>query len=94
MVRIPTVTREWVKEDLREVFDEVSAPPGGVGTGPMSILKNSPEMARRAIPLFNYVRNESLLPPKVRELAILTTARAVDCPHIWNAQAATGGGKD
>ena len=90
MPRIPQVTREMVREDLRTVFDEVSADPGGVGTGPMSILKHSPEMARRAIPLFNYVRNESTLPAKVRELAMLTTARAMDCPYIWNAHAALG----
>ena len=90
MARIPPVTRERVKEDLRTVFDEVAAGPGGVGTGPMAILKNSPEMARRAIPLFNYVRNESSLPRKARELAMLTTARAMDCPYIWNAHVALG----
>jgi 4-carboxymuconolactone decarboxylase len=56
----------------------------------MSILKNSPELARRAIPLFNYLRNESSLPQHVRELAMLTTARAMDCQYIWNAHAALG----
>jgi 4-carboxymuconolactone decarboxylase len=90
MARIPPVTRERVREDLRRIFDEVSSGPGGVGTGPMSVLKYSPEMSRRAIPLFNYVRNESSLPQKVRELAMLTTARATDCPYIWNAHAALG----
>jgi 4-carboxymuconolactone decarboxylase len=90
MARIPPVTRERVREDLRSIFDEVSSGPGGVGTGPMSVLKYSPEMSRRAIPLFNYVRNESILPQKVRELAMLTTARAKDCPYIWNAHAAPG----
>jgi 4-carboxymuconolactone decarboxylase len=90
MARIPLVTRDRVREDLRSIFDEVSSGPGGVGTGPMSVLKYSPEMARRAIPLFNYVRNESSLPQKVRELAMLTTARATDCPYIWNAHVALG----
>jgi 4-carboxymuconolactone decarboxylase len=56
----------------------------------MSVLKYSPEMSRRAIPLFNYVRNESSLPQKVRELAMLITARAKDCPYIWNAHVALG----
>ena len=79
-----------VKEELRPVFDEVSSGPGGVGTGPMSILKYSPEMSRRAIPLFNYVRNELPLPQWVRELAMLVTARSMDCPYIWNAHAALG----
>jgi 4-carboxymuconolactone decarboxylase len=56
----------------------------------VSVLKYSPEMSRRAIPLFNYVRNESSLPQKVRELAMLTTARAKDCPYIWNAHVTLG----
>src|SRR5262245_1257367 len=90
MARLPPVTRERVRADLRRVFDDVSSGPGGVGTGPMSVLKYSPEMSRRAIPLFNYVRNESSLPQKVRELAMLTTARAKDCPYIWNAHDALG----
>jgi 4-carboxymuconolactone decarboxylase len=90
MARIPPVTRERVREDLRSIFDEVSSGPSGVGTGPMSVLKYSPEMSRRAIPLFNYVRNESILPQKVRELAMLATAPAKDCPYIWNAHAALG----
>jgi 4-carboxymuconolactone decarboxylase len=90
MARIPPVTRKRVCEDLRSFFDEVSSGPGGVGTGPMSVLKYSPEMSRRAIPLCNYVRNESSLPQTVRELAMLTTARAKDCPYIWNAHVALG----
>src|ERR671918_1677319 len=90
MARILPVTRESVPEELRSVFDEVSSGPGGVGTGPMSVLKNSPEMARRAIPLFSYVRNESTVPKKLRELAMLMTARVMDCPYIWNAHAALG----
>jgi 4-carboxymuconolactone decarboxylase len=83
------VTRERVREDLRRVFDEVSSGPGGVSTGPMSVLKSSPEMSLRAIPLFNYVRNENSLPQKVCEPAMLTTARAKDCPYIWNAHVAS-----
>jgi 4-carboxymuconolactone decarboxylase len=90
MVRIPPVTRESVREDLRETFDEVSSGPGGIGTGPMSVLKHSPELAKRAIPLFSYVRNESTVPPKARELAMLTTARAMDCPYIWHVHVSLG----
>ena len=90
MARIPAVTRQSVKEELRPVFDEVSAGPGGVGTGPMSVLKHSPEMSRRAIPLFGYVRNESSVPQKLRELAMLVTARCMDCPYIWKVHAPLG----
>ena len=85
MARIPSVTREDIPESLKKVFDEVAAEPGGIGTGPMSILKNSPEMAKRSRPLFNYVRNESKVPKKLRELGMLLTARAMNCPYIWHA---------
>ena len=84
MSRIPAVTRESIPEELRETFDEINSGPGGIGTGPMSILKHSPEMARRAIPLFEYVRNESTVPHQMRELAMLATARAKDCIYIWD----------
>ena len=83
MSRIPMVTRDSVPEDLRDVFDQINSGPGGVGSGPMSILKHSPELARRAIPLFEYVRNESTVPHRMRELAMLVTARAKDCIYIW-----------
>ena len=85
MARIPSVTREDIPESLKKVFDEVAAEPGGIGTGPMSILKNSPEMAKRSRPLFNYVRNESTVPKKLRELGMLLTARAMNCAYIWHA---------
>ena len=90
MARLSPPTRESVREDLREIFDGVTNGPGGVGTGPMSVLKHSPELSRRAIPLFIYLRNESSIPWKARELAMLTTARAMDCPYIWNAHVGLG----
>ena len=84
MSRIPPVTRDSIPEALRGVFDEINSGPGGIGTGPMSILKHSPELARRAMPLFEYVRNESTVPHQMRELAMLATARAKDCIYIWD----------
>lgn len=84
MTRIPLPTSDSIPENLREVFDEINAGPGGVGTGPMSILKHSPEMARRALPFWEYVRNESTVPHQMRELAMLVTARAKDCIYIWD----------
>ncbi len=84
MSRVPLPTSESIPENLRDVFEEINAGPGGVGTGPMSILKHSPEMARRAIPFWEYVRNESTVPHQMRELAMLVTARAKDCVYIWD----------
>tara|TARA_B100000029_G_scaffold25505_5_gene25133 strand:- start:124 stop:678 length:555 start_codon:yes stop_codon:yes gene_type:complete len=84
MTRIPQVDHTNVNQDLLDIFKELANDPDGIGTGPMSVLKHSPEMAKRAIPLFEYVRNESSVPFKLRELAMLVTGRTMDCPYIWN----------
>jgi len=49
-----------------------------------------PEAHRRATQFNDYLRNESSLPKKVQELAMLVTARELDCQHIWNAHATSG----
>lgn len=91
MVRVPTVTRSMVPEQYLEAFDEITSTRGGVITsGPNSVMINSPEMAHRAGHLSEYLRNESTLPKKIQELAMLTTARGNDCQFIWNAHAAAG----
>jgi len=40
--------------------------------------------------LQSFLREESSLPKKIQELAMLTTARAMDSPYIWYAHAAAG----
>ena len=88
MARLPTVNREQVPEKYRDAFDELTADSGGTLTsGPYSILINSPEAARRRGHLANYLRYESGIGNHFIELAILTAARAMDCPYIWNAHA-------
>ena len=88
MARIPTVTRDMVPEEFRDAFDELTRETGGTITGgPGSITLNSPEMALRRGHLTSYLRYESTFPNRIRELAILVTARNFDCPYIWNAHA-------
>src|ERR687896_2001502 len=91
MGRFPVPTRESVRKNQRPAYDEIIRERGGpVQSGPVSVLLNSPEMARRASHLSAYLRRESALPAKVQELAMLTTARELDCQYIWNAHAASG----
>jgi len=88
MARIPTATRESVPEAQRGVFDEMIQ---GLGTvplyGPGSVMIHVPQAHKWATALNQYLRNESSLPKKVQELAMLVTARELDCQHIWNAHA-------
>src|SRR5215471_11843608 len=88
MARLPVVTRDQVPEQFRQTFDELTAGTGRVITsGPGSITINSPEMARRRNHVTSYLRYETTFPKRIQELAIITTARAMDCPYIWNAHA-------
>ena len=91
MARTPTLTRDRVPEQFREAFDHETANSGGVvASGPGSVMINSPEMRRRANHLADYLRQESSLPKKIQELAMLVTARSMDCQFIWNAHSGRG----
>ena len=86
MARLPVVTRDMVPEQFREAYDEVTEGNPITG-GPGSITINSPEMARRRAGLTSYLRYETTFPRRILELAIIATARAMDCPYVWNAHA-------
>ncbi len=91
MARIPTATRESVPEDQRTIFDQIVQERGSVPDGgPVSIMINVPEVAVRGAHLSEYLRRGSVLSPRIQELAMLTTARELDCQYIWNAHAAAG----
>ena len=91
MSRTPIVTRDRVPEQFLEAFDHETVNSGGVlAAGPGSVMINSPEMRRRANNLHIYLREQSSLPRKIQELAILVTARSMDCQYVWNSHAGLG----
>ena len=88
MPRTPAVTRESVQEREREAFDAFVTARGEVpATGPGSVMLNAPEVAQRALGLAAYLRTDTSLSPRIRELAMLLAARENDCQFIWNAHA-------
>ena len=88
MARLPIATRENVPADQREAFDEMVSALGSVPQyGPGSVMIHVPQAHKWATGLNNYLRNQSSLSNKVLELAMLVTAREMDCQHIWNAHA-------
>ena len=84
MARIPAATRESVPENQKDAYDQIVSERGGShpAGGPIAIMINVPEITKRG--------DDSSLPAKVRELAMLVTAREWDCPYIWYAHAALG----
>jgi 4-carboxymuconolactone decarboxylase len=90
MARLPLATRDSVPEDQRATFDAMIRELGAVPRyGPGSVMIHVPKAHQAATALNHYLRDESSLPKKIQELAMLVTARELDCQHIWNAHAAS-----
>ena len=90
MARIPAATRDSIPEDQKVTYDEFLKQRATPPRGPISIMINAPEVATRGGRLSECLRQESTLSSKIQELAMLTTAREMDCQFIWNAHAASG----
>ena len=91
MARLPVLQREQVPQEFLEAFDVETADSGGVvESGPGSVMIYSPELRRRANQFVGYFRQVTDLPHKLQELAMLLTARHMDCQYIWYAHAARG----
>ena len=86
--RLSLPKREELDEAGQRTYDSL-ANPGGSSLrglrGPGGILLHSPALARHTRPLNHYLRHEAGLGGRVRELAILTTARELDSQSEWAA---------
>lgn len=91
MPRLPSLTREELTDEQRVVWDAITAGPRGARPGglpgPFNPLLRSPKLCDLAQQMGAYIRFESALPGKLRELAIITTARHWTAQYEWNAHA-------
>ena len=79
--RLPLPRREKLNAEAQAVYDRLADPAGGTLRGlrgPGGIQLHSPELSRHSRPLNNYLRYQAGLSGRVRELAILATARELD----------------
>ena len=93
MPRFPIAARDKVPPDQVAAFDAIVSSRGGAVPefGPIAVQLHVPEIAQRGEVLRAYLRAEgSTLPDNVAELAMITTARELDCQFIWHAHAAAG----
>jgi 4-carboxymuconolactone decarboxylase len=56
--------------------------------GPFSMLLHSPSLAERLLPMVTFVREDTIVEPRLRFPAILTAARERDAEYVWAAQVA------
>ncbi len=85
--RLPLPKREDFDEAGKRCYDRVSAPGASIVglQGPSGIHLYSPKAAEHARALNRYLRYEAGFSPRVREIAILTTAREMDSQFEWCA---------
>jgi 4-carboxymuconolactone decarboxylase len=83
--RFKPLAENEMSEAQRKVYSEIASGPRGGVRGPFNALLRSPELADRAQKLGEWVRFRSSLPERLRELAILVTARYWSAQYEWHA---------
>lgn len=90
MARVHLPPLSAMTSDERQVYEEAVAGRRGHAPAPMTAWLKSPELARRAQKLGEFVRYETTLPPHLSELAILITARHWTSHYEWQVHKKEG----
>src|SRR5258705_4600332 len=86
MPRIAPVTgKADVPAEHHAVVDEVLKIFGSI-RGPFSILLHSPKLAERLLKLVTFNREDNVVEPKLRSVAILSAVREREAAYVWAAQ--------
>ena len=80
--RFPVIKREALNDAGKKLYDARGVTDG---FGPGAIRLYSPPVAETMTTLNDYLRRKSGLEPRLVELAILVTAREMDCAYVWTA---------
>jgi 4-carboxymuconolactone decarboxylase len=81
--RFPAIKREALDEIGKKLYD--ARGPGGDAFGPGGVRLYSPPVADYMTGVNTYLRRKSGLDPRLVELAILVTAREMDCEWVWTS---------
>lgn len=85
--RLPPIPPGQLTADQQAVVDEMLAGPRSAVIGPFVATLRSPELTRRLQRLGEYIRYNAALPEKLREMAILLTAREWKQGFEWDVHA-------
>lgn len=86
---MPRVAPITGKNDLapehQSVADDVLGVFGSI-RGPFSILLHSPKLAAKMLEFVKFNRDESIVEPQLRSIAILSAVREREAAYVWAAQ--------
>jgi len=83
-MRISKIAPENMSPRQHEVFERIAGARGRLGA-PFQVWLQSPELCDRVEQLGSYLRWDSSLPLRLRELSLLIAARRFDAQYSWNA---------
>ena len=84
-MRLRDLTREEMSDAQRNAADEAASGKRGRVPAPLRAWLHSPEFGARAQRLGEFVRYDTILGPRLSELAILVTARVWTSHYEWYA---------
>jgi 4-carboxymuconolactone decarboxylase len=79
-----SLEREDLAAEHRHIYDDIASSRGRVQPN-FKVLLNNPLATARMAALGGYVRFETLLPARVKMLAVLATARENEGDYVWTA---------
>ena len=82
--RLPPIPDDELTPAQRAASEELTSGPRGKLAGPFVPLLRSPELMARVQKVGEFLRFESTLPARIKELAILVVARHWDQPYEWS----------
>ena len=85
--RLPALTAATMSPEQQRAFDAIQASPRGVVQGPLLAWLQSPALADRAQALGAFCRYHTSLPPRLSELAIITTGAYWKAGFEWHVHA-------
>ena len=85
MPRIPLASPETLDAEQRRVYDAIASGPRAGVRGPFLALLHQPALADSWQQLGEVLRYRTGFSPRLSELAILVTARHMDCQYEWFA---------
>src|SRR5215475_9501930 len=84
MARVRSLEREDLPAEHRHIYDDIAGSRGRMQPN-FKVLLNNPLATARMAALGGYVRFEAPLPPRVKMLAVLATARENEGDYVWAA---------